>query len=192
MQTDIETETGVFYLQANEHEIITIPARDIQQVLNRMNTYQITLDQYKADIEAVSAKVAEHDIHDYLSQQVPTPPPQAVQPIIHVNIDTGAISQALILGMKVLMEEQTKALIDGLSYTQNDVRIVENDAESMGESPVSQEVSHQPVDLSQSESLSNTKTRKEIIAELLIEDEHISGREIERRTGIPDASARKS
>src|SRR6266702_8250495 len=108
MQTEIDTETRVFYLQADEREIITIPARDIQNVLNHINTYQITVDECKTEIKTLDAKVA--DMHIALRQET-TPLPQQVQPIIHVNIDTGAISQALLLGMKVLIEEQTKALI---------------------------------------------------------------------------------
>ncbi len=61
------------------------------------------------------AKIADlADVIDDAVQRVvaklTTPPPSAVQPVIHVNVDTGAISQALLLGMKSLMETQTHIL----------------------------------------------------------------------------------
>ena len=59
----------------------------------------------------------------------------------------------------------------------------------------SQERAIQPVDLgqdgSQASSKVDTKTRQEIIADLFLEDPTIGGKEIERRTGIPDATARR-
>lgn len=94
----------------------------------------------EVDTDALSYTELQHAFHDLwhdyhllygdllvrLRAIETTPPPQAVQPIIHVNIDTGAISQAFILGMKHLIEEQTKALIDGLSYAQNSYAHITN------------------------------------------------------------------
>jgi hypothetical protein len=36
--------------------------------------------------------------------------PHTQQPVINVNVDTGAISQAMILRMKILIEQQTETL----------------------------------------------------------------------------------
>lgn len=65
-------------------------------------------EQYRTGVLRVLERFA-----DILEK--PTPPPNTVQPIIQVNIDTGAISQALLLGMKKLIEERTKTLSGVLS-----------------------------------------------------------------------------
>lgn len=49
-----------------------------------------------------------------LSQPMVTSPQRVQQPVVHVHVDTGAISQALLLGMKVLIDQQTQTLADVL------------------------------------------------------------------------------
>lgn len=122
--TGEEVEKQAFDTLVNLDQEATAVSVLLLYLVRQMTDLQRKDESYRNGLLHILGRVSD------LLQLPTTPLSQQVQPIIHVNIDTGAISQALLLGMKVLIEQQTQALVDGLSKAHKTVESAHSEMEN--------------------------------------------------------------